>query len=303
MSGANPTLDQLQVFLAVAEQGSFSAAARKLNRAQSVISYTIANLETQLDLKLFLREGVREPRLTPEGQAMLVDARRIAGALQAIRARARGLKQGIEAELAIAVDVVLPAPALVKVLKTFDAQFPTVPLRLSIGAIGIVWQQLLARQCDVSFGGQALNLSDELAAIRIGETTMVPVAAPDHPLALYPGRVPLSVVRDHIQLVVSDVSKMTEGQDFGVYAYRTWRMTDTATKRNLILSGLGWGGLPLWMIEADVAVGRLVKLDLEPYPPAGYPAFAFHRNDTPPGPAGRWLIERFRSELLPTEQV
>ena len=36
---ANPTLDQLQVFLAVAEAGSFSAAARRLNRAQSVISY------------------------------------------------------------------------------------------------------------------------------------------------------------------------------------------------------------------------------------------------------------------------
>lgn len=298
MSEANPTLDQLLVFLAVAEEGSFSAAARKLNRAQSVISYTIANLELQLDLKLFRREGVREPRLTPEGRAMLVDARRISGALQAIRARAEGLKRGLEAELSIAVDVTLPAPALVRVLKAFDVQFPTVPLRLSVGAIGIVWQQLLARQCDVSFGGQAVKLSEELAAIRIGETMMIPVAAPDHPLAIYPGRVPLSVVRDHIQLVISDVSKMTEGQDFGVYAYRTWRMTDTATKRNLILSGLGWGGLPLWMIEDDVAAGRLARLDLEPYPPAGYPVFAFHRNDTPPGPAGQWAIERFRAELL-----
>ena len=45
---ANPTLDQLQVFLAVAETGSFSRAARHLNRAQSVISYTIANLVGQL---------------------------------------------------------------------------------------------------------------------------------------------------------------------------------------------------------------------------------------------------------------
>ncbi len=301
MSEANPTLDQLQVFLAVAEEGSFSAAARKLHRAQSVISYTIANLEMQLDLKLFQREGVREPRLTPEGQAMLADARRISGALQAIRARAQGLKRGLEAELSIAVDVVLPSPALVRVLETFAAEFPTVPLRLSVGAMGIVWQQLLTRQCDVSFGGQAFNLSDELAAIRIGETMLIPVAAPDHPLALYPGRVPLSVVRENIQLVISDVSKMTEGQDFGVYAYRTWRMTDTATKHNLIVSGLGWGGLPLWMVEADVAAGRLVKLDLEPYPPAGYPVFAFHRNDAPPGPAGRWVIERFRAELLPVE--
>ncbi|MGO4842011.1 LysR substrate-binding domain-containing protein, partial [Rhizobiaceae sp. 2RAB30] len=104
--------------------------------------------------------------------------------LQAIRARAEGLKRGLEAELSIAVDVVLPAPALVRVLETFAAEFPTVPLRLSVGAMGIVWQQLLTRQCDVSFGGQALNLSDELAAIRIGETMLIPVAAPDHPLAI-----------------------------------------------------------------------------------------------------------------------
>ncbi|RUT99399.1 LysR family transcriptional regulator, partial [Mesorhizobium sp. M7A.T.Ca.TU.009.02.1.1] len=40
----NPTLDQLQIFVTVAEAGSFSAAGRRLNRAQSVISYGIANL-------------------------------------------------------------------------------------------------------------------------------------------------------------------------------------------------------------------------------------------------------------------
>ena len=53
----NPTLDQLQVLVAVADAGSFSAAGRKLNRAQSVVSYAIGNLETQLGLKLFEREG------------------------------------------------------------------------------------------------------------------------------------------------------------------------------------------------------------------------------------------------------
>jgi DNA-binding transcriptional LysR family regulator len=297
MSDANPTLDQLQVFLAVADAGSFSGAARKLNRAQSVISYTIANLETQLDLKLFAREGTREPKLTAQGQAMLADARRMVAALQGIRARALGLKQGLEAELSVMVDVSLPSPALVAVLKDFAAAFPTVPLRLNVGALGLVWQLLIDRKVDVSFGGPQALSNDELTAIRIGEAVMTPVAAPDHPLAIYEGRVPLSVVREHIQLVVSDVSKMTEGRDFGVFAYRTWRMTDVATKYELILSGLGWGGLPNWMIEADVAAGRLVVLDLEPYPPLPYPIHAFHRTDSPPGPAGQWMIERFREAL------
>lgn len=93
---ANPTLDQLQVFLAVAEDGSFSAASRRLNRAQSVISYTIANLEAQLDVRLFERAGTRQPRLTEAGSALLEDARRMVVALQLLRARARGLAQGLE---------------------------------------------------------------------------------------------------------------------------------------------------------------------------------------------------------------
>ena len=86
---ANPTLDQLQVFLTVADTGSFSAAARQLNRAQSVVSYTIGNLESQLGVTLFERTGTRQPRLTDEGRAMLTDARRIVGDLQVMRAKVR----------------------------------------------------------------------------------------------------------------------------------------------------------------------------------------------------------------------
>jgi DNA-binding transcriptional LysR family regulator len=293
----NPTLDQLQVLVAVADTGSFSAAGRKLNRAQSVISYTIANLEAQLGLKLFEREGTREPTLTAEGKAMLADARRMVGVLNDIRARANGLKQGLEAELAITVDVTLPAPALTTVLAAFEAEFPSVGLRLNVGTLGTIWDQLMTRNSHVSFGGMPTSLNEELVAVRIGEASMTPVAAPTHPLATYKGRVPLSVVREHIQLVIADVSKMTAGKDFGVFAYRTWRMTDTSTKRNLILSGLGWGGLPTWMIVDDVVAGRLAVLDLEPYPERPYQLHAFYRADSPPGPAGRWLIERFKQEL------
>lgn len=294
---ANPTLDQLQVLVAVADTGSFSAAGRRLNRAQSVISYTIANLEAQLGLKLFQREGTREPTLTTEGKAVLADARRMVGVLNDIRARAEGLTRGLEAELAIAVDVSLPAPALTRALVAFNREFPTVALQLNVGTLGVTWDQLLTRNSQVSFGGQPVSVSDELVSVRIGEASMTPVAAPGHPLATYAGRVPLSVVREHIQLVVSDVSQMTKGKDFGVFAYRTWRMTDMSVKRDLILSGLGWGGLPTWMILEDVTAGRLVVLDLEPYPERPYELHAFYRADTPPGPAASWLIERFKQEL------
>ena len=112
----NPTLDQLQVLVAVADTGSFSAAGRKLNRAQSVISYAIANLEAQLGLKLFEREGTREPRSRPRARRCWPTRAAWSACCSDIRARAEGLKHGLEAELVIAVDVTLPSPALTRVL-------------------------------------------------------------------------------------------------------------------------------------------------------------------------------------------
>ena len=64
MAIGQPTLDQLRLFLAVVDEGSFNRAARKLGRAISVVSYGIAGLEAQLNVRLFDREGSRRPELT-----------------------------------------------------------------------------------------------------------------------------------------------------------------------------------------------------------------------------------------------
>ena len=72
-----PTLDQIAVFLAIVETGSFAAAARKLGRATSVISYAITNLEAQLGVTLFARAGTAKPKLTDAGRAILADSRAV----------------------------------------------------------------------------------------------------------------------------------------------------------------------------------------------------------------------------------
>lgn len=291
----NPTLDQLQIFVTVAETGSFSAAGRKLNRAQSVISYGIANLEAQLGLKLFERDGTREPQLTEIGRAMLEDARRMISVLQRIRSRVDGHLQGLEAEVALSVDVALPAPVLVRVLKAFEVQFPTVMLRLHTGTLGLIPDHVLSGQADLGIGGLLGEVDVHL--VRIGFMSMVPAAAPSHPLALLPKPVAIEDVREHIQLVVSDQSERTKGRDYGVFAYRTWRLSDMRTKHALMREGLGWGGLPRWLIADDLVSGRLVELDLEPYKEVSSPLFAMHRNDRSPKPAAAWLIDQFKRQL------
>src|SRR5436305_1786405 len=80
-----PTLDQLRVLVTVVEVGSFAGAARKLNRATSVISYTIANLEAQLGVRLFDRKSTRKPQLTDAGRMVLGEARLLASGIDALR--------------------------------------------------------------------------------------------------------------------------------------------------------------------------------------------------------------------------
>ena len=131
-----PTFDQLRIFLAIVDTGSFAAAGRRLGRAVSVISYGIANLEAQLGLVLFEREGTRKPQLTVAGRALLAETRAIAAGVDGLRARVKGLLDGLEAEVDLAVDVMVSSERLGQVLRAFAQVFPTVQLRLHVEARG-----------------------------------------------------------------------------------------------------------------------------------------------------------------------
>lgn len=85
------TLDQLRVFIAVVEEGSFTAAAKKLRRVQSAISYSVANLERLLEVPLFDRAG-RLPVLTDAGRALLEDAREVDHRVEKLVDRAKSFR-------------------------------------------------------------------------------------------------------------------------------------------------------------------------------------------------------------------
>ena len=288
---ARPTLDQIAVFLAIVEAGSFTAAARKLNRATSVISYAVTNLEAQLGVSLFERAGARRPRLTEAGRAILSDSRGIALALSGLVAKARGLTQGLEAEVSLVVDVMLPAKRLVRGLDEFRTKFPTVALRLRVEALGAVTEAVMEGLAAFGLSGPLPIESDALTRGPAGSIKLVPVAAPGHPLAQQ-GKISAVQLRDHIQLVLTDRSALTQGRDFGVLAVRSWRLADLGAKHALLLAGLGWGNMPKWVVADDIKRGRLVRLDIESDSDLTYPFHSLYRSDAPPGPAAYWLMER-----------
>src|SRR6266436_2309965 len=140
------SLDQLRTFIAAADEGSFSAGGRRLRRAQSVVSQTLANLETQLGVKLFDRSS-RSPVLTKQGVALLAEARAVVGGMDAFKARAKGLSDGLEAELSVVVDVVFPLERLTDAVAAFQEKFPAVPFRLNVEALGAVLQPVIDGRC------------------------------------------------------------------------------------------------------------------------------------------------------------
>ncbi|RIJ08355.1 LysR family transcriptional regulator [Pseudomonas sp. 91RF] len=287
-----PTLDQLRVFLTVVEVGSFAAAARKLHRATSVISYSIANLEMQLGVTLFDRETTRKPQLTDAGRTVLAEARTIANGVHGLRAKVKGLLQGLEAEVHVVLDVMLPAERVVDALKSFREEFPTVALHLHIEALGAVTELVINQGAVVGVSGPMNDGINGIERIGIGSVELIPVAAPNHPLATAEGNAP-GAGREHTQLVLSDRSVLTKDKDFAVLSNRTWRLADLGAKHMLLREGIGWGNMPRPMIQEDLDTGRLVQLDLPEYTSGQYTFDAIYRTDVPPGPAARWLIERF----------
>jgi DNA-binding transcriptional LysR family regulator len=289
-SPAIPSIDQLLVLLTVAEAGSFTAAARRLGRAISAISYAIDTLEAQLGLSLFDRGTTRKPRLTPQGEAVVSEARAVAHSVDTLRARVRGFLDELEPELSLAVDSMLPGDRLTRLLREFNARFPTVPVRLFVQALGGVERMIRNGHARIGVGSQIHMNMTGFRRIDIEGVQVIPVAAPGHPLAKAGKAAPLQA-RDFVQLVLSE-QPAAESRDFGVVSLNTWRIGDQAARHRLLRAGIGWGGMPEPIVRADIHSGRLVRLDLPDWRGGEYTMQAIHKIDTPPGPAGRWLIDR-----------
>jgi DNA-binding transcriptional LysR family regulator len=287
------SLDQLRTFVTAVEEGSFSAAGRRLRRSQSAVSELVGALESQLGVAIFDRSR-RYPTLTEAGAVLLGDARSVLAGAEGMKARARGMAAGLEPELSVAFDVFFPMAALTAAAKDFQRQFPRTPLRLYAETLGGAFQVVLDGRARLGVAS-ALHVDvPSLSSERLGAVSLVMVAACGHPLAAIEGPIPRSELANHTQLVLTDRSDLTAGREFGVMSPSTWRLADLFAKHAFLLSGLGWGGMPTHVVEHDIAEGRLVRLQIEDVPENGMilPMSAIYLSTTPPGPAGRWLIER-----------
>lgn len=290
------SLDQLRTFIAAVDEGSFSAAARKLNRVQSAVSGWVGGLETQIGVTLFDRTG-RFPKLTPEGVLLLADARYIVSGVDTLKARAKLMASGLETELSVVVDVFFPTAIVASTAKAFESRFPLTPLRLFVEGLGAAYQPVLDGRCSLGILATLPVAFPSLVSEPLGEVPLIAVAAAGHPLSSFGRRIPKHELRKHVQLVLTDRSELMAGRDYGVVSPSTWRLADLSTKYAFVKDGVGWGGMPLHMVDSDLASGKLVVLDVDDMPRTGFMLMmsACHQSSNPPGPAGRWFVDHLKT--------
>ncbi len=293
MEASPCTLDQLTTFLAVVDEGSFSAAGRRLGRVQSAVSYAVAQLEQALGSRLFDRSR-KTPTLTTAGHRLAAEARLVIAQARELTECAAQLRGGIEPELRVVVDVAYPHERLIAICTAFRDRFPTTMLRLERGLLRDAVDVVQRGDADLGACNLVGASPAELTLTYLGSVHLVPVCAASHPLAQLRAPQRSAVLAQHTQIVLSERAGPRTA-DQGVIAARTWRVTDLATKAELLCRGVGWGSLPDAFAAPYLARGDLVRLQPERWPSAGHEVWihAAVRKEHTLGPAGQW----FRDEL------
>src|SRR5689334_3729676 len=177
------SLDQMRAALIVAESGSFSGAARRLNRKQSTLSYAVTTLERQLGVALFDRTDGQRPKPTEVGRILLLEMEAVVRRADEIKKQAQATTSGLENELGITIDAAYPASDLAALLDGFAERFPTVQVRLTVESMGAVQERVLDGTSALGISGGYLGLPASLIADAVSRVTRLPVASPRHPLA------------------------------------------------------------------------------------------------------------------------
>lgn len=172
-------LHQLRYLIAVADHGSFTAAAAVLHVAQSGVSAQVAKLERELGHRLLDRGG-RTVRLTPEGADLLPHARAALAAVDGMRAAADELSGVVRGHVRLGTVIGCTIPGYLAGFAEFRAQHPDVTVEVAEGNSDDLIALLVTGDLDVALIAHARTLPDELAAHTLIREPLVAAVPNDH---------------------------------------------------------------------------------------------------------------------------
>jgi len=257
------TLEQLRMLVKVAELGSLKEASEKLFKTQPAISQGLKQLETQLGLQLFNRQGYRLV-LTDNGKQIYHHAQRLMNEAKQIKQLASFLAIGNEAAVTLAIEASYDLKRILPVLELIRHDFPHTQIILKQEYINGALEAVKSEQADL-----ALTTIDLLAlqsgdyeAKKLYQGGLYNVASPAL-LERHPALMSVEALKDEYQIVVQDSGQSSQGINYSVQTgQRCWYVNDFNTKKTLIMSGIGWGRLPEYMIENELKSKELVALKL-----------------------------------------
>ena len=260
------TLEQLRIFIAVAEREHVTAAARALHLTQSAVSAAIAALEERHATKLFDRVG-RRILLTAAGQAFLPEAKSVlarAADAEALLADLAGLKAG---RLTLAASQTIGNYWLPQMVHRYHQRFPGVAVGLTIANTEVVAQQVIDGTADLGFVEG--EVADPALIIEpVAEDELVLVVRPDHPWVTAPPDFPAAFCE--ARWVVREAGSGTRSVFEGVLAADgiapetltvALEMPTNESVRSAVEAGAGVAVLSRLVAMRAIESGRLKALD------------------------------------------
>jgi DNA-binding transcriptional LysR family regulator len=292
--GPTVTYDQLLAFLAVADEGGFGAASAALHKSQPAVSKLVRNLEDELGVALFDRKQYRAT-LSDAGRVFRERAAVVVEHTEALRTFGRQLGGQIESVVRIAVEAVTPVGPIMAILRGVRERFPAVRIELSTERLAGAADALREERAEIAVATTLGAGLTKLERVHFRTVRIHPVARRDHPLATCGTPIPPALLRAHPQIVLRDSGNDPAAPSLNVLeGGLRWSVTDVTAKRDVILAGMGWGGLPEHVVSADLASRVLVRLEVPEFEVRAMELFAMRRRDRPHGVVAQALWEALR---------
>lgn len=289
------TPDALALVQAVAERGSFAAAARELGLVPSAVTYRIRQVEDALDVLLFDRSS-RQARLTAAGEELICAGQQLLKDIDAMANRVRRVATGWEAELTIAVDAVLSQSTVMELAASFHALQPTTRLRLRDETLAGTLEALVSGRADLALGVVLEpGIAPGVQSHELGDLGFVYAVAPHHPLANASEPIPDEVLMQHRAIAIADTaSQRGTALTVGLLAGQdVFTVANMHAKLDAQLRGLGGGFLPEPLARPYIESGRLVARAVQRNTRRIRMSYAWRQaGNLGPGRALQWWLEQ-----------